>query len=249
MKKNLLWLSATFVLMLAFTSCQKENVQQNKNENGLMVRGNISANSSNGLSSTAPVTCGTTTTVNLIDNYPNQFYLTYGNISVSNDANNVYISLASLSAYNFAFTTIKLSIGDVAHLQTVVPFYDYLTGPPSADYTQNFVTPVTSYTFVIPRTSIKTSCFNIFIWAVETTPTKNDTKYVWAQSSTQITGNADSEYINYCLQACSTGKKGGDGDDHDKDKDHDDKDKGHGDKDKDKDHGDKDNDKDHHGND
>src|SRR5438309_1378458 len=112
MKKNLLWLSAAFVLILSFPSCQKENLSPNENQNALLsVRGKTSANTVDALASGTPTTCGTATTVNLVDNYPNQFYLTYGTLKVSNDANNVYITLTSLSAYNFAFTSIKLSVG------------------------------------------------------------------------------------------------------------------------------------------
>ncbi|HEY0579641.1 MAG TPA: hypothetical protein VGC75_02940, partial [Candidatus Nitrosocosmicus sp.] len=156
----------------------------------------------------------------------------------------MYITLTSLTQYNFAFTKIQLTIGDLAHLTTMVPYFDYPLGPPTADYVQNFTNPVTTYTFTIPRTSIKTTCFNIYLWAREATPNNTDFKFVWVQSTTKVTSNQDSQYMNYCLQACTiNGGNGGDCDDHgkgkDKDKD-DDHDKGH---DKDKDHGDNDHDK------
>lgn len=240
MKKNLHWLTATLMVLFILCSCQKENLQSDASQsNKLNVKGSVT-NKLDALSLAAPTTCGTTTTVNLVDNYPNQYYLTYGTLSVSNDANNVYITLNSLSQYNFAFTKIQLTVGDLAHLTAMVPYFDYPLGPPTSDYVQNFSVPVTTYTFTIPRTSINTSCFNVYIWAREATPNNSDFKFVWAQSSTSVTNNPDSEYINYCLQTCSIGGgKGGDHDDHDKgDKDHDkgDKDHGHGD-DKDKDHG------------
>jgi hypothetical protein len=232
------------------SSCQKENLHSDASQS-LKLKVKAATNKLDAFASTAPGTCGTPTTVNLVDNYPNQYYLTYGTLVVSNDANNVYITLNSLSQYNFSFTKIQLTIGDLAHLTSMVPYFDYPLGPPTSDYVQNFTIPVTTYTFTIPRSSISASCFNVYIWAREATPNNSDFKFVWAQSTTTVTANQDSQYINYCLQAC-TGGKGGDGDDHgkgkDKDDDHDKGDKGHdkGDHDKgDKDHDHGDNDKDH----
>ena len=243
MKKNLQWFTAIIMALSILSSCQKENLRSDaSSSNKLNVKGSLS-NKLDAFSSTAPATCGTATTVNLVDNYPNQYYLTYGTLSVSNDANNVYVTLSSLSQYNFSFTKIQLTIGDLAHLTTMVPYFDYPLGPPTSDYVQNFSIPVTTYTFTIPRSSITTSCFNVYIWAREATPNNSDFKFVWAQSTTAVTANPDSQYIKYCLQACSIGGgKGGDGDDHhgkgkDKDDDHNKGDKNHDHEDKDKDHG------------
>jgi hypothetical protein len=249
MKKNVLWLYALMVASIIICSCQKENLTSYQTKNNLLTaKGKISGNDVNSLSSTGatqPVTCGTPLQVNLVDNYPDQFYMTYGNITVSNDASNVYITLTSLTQYNFAFKKIMLTLGDLAHMQAMVPYYDYPVGPPTADYVQDFTTAVNTYTFTIPRTSLQSSCFNIFVWALEVKSDNSDFHDVWVSSTTRTTGNPNSSYINYCIQACTIGGtpgggKGGDGDDDDHN--HHGKKKGH---DKD-DHDKGDHDRDHH---
>jgi len=216
MKKNLLRLTAIIMALSVLSSCQKENLQADSSQSNKLNSKGTSVNRLDALSSTATSTCGIPTTVNLVDNYPNQYYLTYGTLSVSNDANNVYITLNSLSQYNFSFTKIQLTIGDLAHLTAMVPYFDYPLGPPTSDYVQNFSVPVTTYTFTIPRSSITTSCFNVYVWAREATPNNSDFKFVWAQSTTSVTYNPDSEYINYCLQTCNPGNgNGGNSNDHD----------------------------------
>lgn len=204
MRKNSLWLSAIALSMLLITSCQKEGVLTEKQEIAFTQKNKLNSLSGlSGQSTNEPIPCGTALQVNLVDYYPTQYYQTYGTIKVANDANNVYVTLNSLTQYGFNFSAIKLTVGDLAHLQDFVPYYDYNQGPPNADYTQNFATPIGSYTFTIPKSSIAGDCFNVFVWAYEVKSDGTDSRYVWVQSDIKTTSNANSSYINYCLQTCT----------------------------------------------
>jgi len=205
MKKASLWFSAIVLAMAVFTSCQKESALTKEQNMTLTNKNQLNSISGlSGQSNSELIPCGTPLQVNLVDYYPTQYYQTYGTVKVANDATNVYVTLNSLTQYDFNFSTIKLTVGDLAHLQDFVPYYDYNQGPAKADYTQSFATPVGSYTFVIPKSSISGDCFNVFIWAYEVKADGTDSRYVWVQSDTKTVPNPNSSYINYCLQNCVT---------------------------------------------
>ncbi|MFL5788074.1 MAG: hypothetical protein ACJ748_08475 [Flavisolibacter sp.] len=230
--KRFLPLITAFALAVLFYSCQKDPFTPKLNEKLKEKLKKIIDFKKD--STKIPITCGTNVQFNLIDYYPNQFYMTYGNMQVKNDANNVYITLNSLIQYSFYFAEIKMSIGNLQHLQSMVPYYDYTVGPPTADSSQSFTTAVNSYTFTVPRSSIVDTCFNIFIWALEVKSDKSDFHYVWLQSNTKTVLNPNSTYINYCNQNCSI--KHGDDEDDDDDNDNDNDNHQHGHDDHEHDH-------------
>jgi len=187
-------LTGLLFLSLAF-SCQKDISRENE-----QTRRNSSKSSST-TSTTASVIslCGTPQVQDLGNSLGN-----FASVTVSNDANNVYLNFSAGSGYQLQ----KASglIGDYAHLQSVLNFdADPTVGPNPPDFVQNFSPEVASYQFTIPRANLS-SCFLINAFAVvvkrDVSGAIIDIQYVWVIASNNITSYPFSTYFEYCLQDC-----------------------------------------------
>jgi hypothetical protein len=152
--------------------------------------------------------CGQYVQFNMVDYYPNAYYGTYANVNIGNDADNVYIVLNSLNGFDF--TKLKVVIGDLTHLQTILgPYTDPPTaqvGPANPDYSQTFASPgVATYTFTIPRSSLNSDCFYVYAWAFGekwANGNLSDWRSSWLSSTTKINSDVATSYVQYCLQNC-----------------------------------------------
>lgn len=152
--------------------------------------------------------CGEYVQFNMVDYYPNAYYGTYATVNIGNDANNVYVVLNSLNGFDF--TKLKLVIGDLAHLQTILgPYTDppmAQVGPANPDYSQTFASPgVATYTFTVPRSSLTGNCFYVYVWAYGekwVNGNLSDSRSSWLSSTTKINSDNATSYVQYCLQDC-----------------------------------------------
>ena len=194
MKRFFYSLTGLLFLSLAF-SCQKDVSRENQ-----QTRRNSSGSSSTNSATAAVISlCGTPQVQDLGNSLGN-----FASLTVSNDANNVYLNFTAVSGYQLQ----KASglIGDYAHLQNILSFSpDATVGPNPPDFVQNFSPTVTSYQFTIPTTNLS-SCFLINAFAAvvkkDNTGAIIDIQYVWVIASNEITSYPFSGYFQYCLQDC-----------------------------------------------
>ena len=134
--KSKLRLTALCLGIASMVGCKKEF-----SENSLSSEQSITATSSSSeLLQLQPV-CGQLVQLKMVDYYPTSYYMEYATVSVGNDADNIYITFNSLNGFDF--TKLKLVLGDLAHLQTILGQYTEpptaQVGPANPDYSITFM--------------------------------------------------------------------------------------------------------------
>src|SRR5688572_28467153 len=121
--KSKLRLTALCLGIASMVGCKKEF-----SENSVLSEQSIPATSSTSSSEILQLqpVCGQLVQLKMVDYYPTSYYMQYATVSVGNDAENVYITFNSLNGFDF--TKLKLVLGDLAHLQTILGQY---TEPPT----------------------------------------------------------------------------------------------------------------------
>lgn len=188
--------SLTGLLFLCVSfSCQKdisrENQQTRRNSSG--------TSTTNSTTASVISLCGSPQVQDLGNSLGN-----FASVTVSNDANNVYLNFSGVSGY--LLQKASGLIGDYAHLQNVLSYSpDPTVGPATPDFVQNFSPQVASYQFTIPKTNLG-NCFLINAFAAvvkkDNTGAIIDIQYVWVIASNEITSYPFSGYFQYCLQDC-----------------------------------------------
>jgi hypothetical protein len=152
--------------------------------------------------------CGQYVQLKMVDYYPTSYYMQYATVSVGNDAENIFITFNSLNGFDF--TKLKLVLGDLAHLQTILgPYTEPPTaqvGPANPDYSMTFQTPVPTHTFTIPRSAVTGNCFYLYAWAFGEKYNGtylSDWRSSWLSSTTKINSDNATSYTEYCLQDCA----------------------------------------------
>lgn len=202
--KKHLWLIAATVVF-SFIGCKKGTITEKTSLDGAST---VDQSLTTGITAQEAPVCGEYVQFNLVDYYPNAYYGTYGTVRIGNDANNLYIVFNSLNGFDF--TKLKLVIGDLTHMQTILgPYTDppiAQVGPNNPDYSQTFSSPgVSNYTFTIPRSSLTGNCFYVYAWAYGEKWVNgylSDWRSSWLSSATKINSDNATSYIQYCLQDC-----------------------------------------------
>src|SRR5687767_1446967 len=160
--KSKLRLTALCLGIATIVGCKKEISEKNV----ISEQTTATTSASSEILQLQPV-CGQLVQLKMVDYYPTSYYMQYATVSVGNDAENVYITFNSLNGFDF--TKLKLVLGDLAHLQTILGQYTEpptaQVGPANPDYSITFPTPVPTHTFTIPRSSINGACFYLYAWA------------------------------------------------------------------------------------
>jgi len=179
------------VTMTAFLGCSKTDLTSPK-------QGSISSRQS----SNSEQVCGEPESHDLID----KSKVVQGNISVSNDATNVYVTI-NVTAADFKLLKAALIIGSEQHVKDgVTTGWPQLgPGPLNPDYSQTFPKPgVTSYTFTVPLSSLD-NCFDIAVYGKLTKKDaygKTISDVIFLKSDPQLIKKCWQTYQQYCEQEC-----------------------------------------------
>ncbi len=185
------------LLIIAGFSCRKESSNLNF-ENQTSTNGTQSRLGEN------VIPCGTPLTV-LLDEFNTDDPNTWGEVTVSNDAVNIYVTFSTDAP--FKLHNMKVVIGDFEHLQTVLSVsYDHLVGPEVPDYEFQSAAGLSEYTFAIPRAQYPT-CNLINVWAYieERSIFGNvlNSGSIWASPGYQtVQSHPMTSYFEYCTQEC-----------------------------------------------
>ena len=183
MKKAAFGLSAIILLAVLFTACKKDKDKSSG--------GNVPAKRG-------------TVSYYMTDYYPDSFYHNYANLTISSDSANFYVKLDGIN--EFKLKKIKLLIGTFDHINEVIgpyttpPLSD--VGPRSSDYSKEYATnPPDTYTFTIPRSSIKGNNFYVYAWAYveryHADGSLSDWHGSWPRTEQKINPDAATSYIRY----------------------------------------------------
>jgi hypothetical protein len=179
------------VTLTAFLGCSKTDLTSPK-------QGSISSRQS----SNSEQVCGEPESHDLID----KSKVVQGNISVSNDATNVYVTI-NVTAADFKLLKAALIIGSEQHVKDgVTTGWPQLgPGPLNPDYSQTFPKPgVTSYTFTVPLSSLD-NCFDIAVYGKLTKKDaygKTISDVIFLKSDPQLIKKCWQTYQQYCEQEC-----------------------------------------------
>jgi len=178
------------VTLTTFLGCSKTDLTSPN-------QGSISSRQSSNIGQV----CGEPQSHDLID----KSKVVQGNISVSNDATNVYVTI-NVTAADFKLVKAALIIGTQQHVQDgVTTGWPKLgPGPLNPDFSQTFKPGVTSYTFVVPLSSLD-NCFDIAVWGKLTKKDaygKTISDVIFLKSEPQLTIKCWQTYVQYCEQEC-----------------------------------------------
>jgi hypothetical protein len=134
-------------------------------------------------------------------------YATYGEVTVWNDDNFMYVKFTAAPGY--LLKRASGIYGTYAHLQTVLgDDWDPTTGPTPPDFTQSLAPEVQSYTFNIPHDDafLSDDCIwlNVHAVIVQKDGSGNviATKYLWAEADDYVTSASTSRSFRYCRMSC-----------------------------------------------
>jgi hypothetical protein len=148
--------------------------------------------------------CGEPVVYNLID----ESKAVVGTLSISNDENNVTITITPTSS-DFKIAKAALVLGTLQHVTAATNLSAWPKlgqGPNPADVAQSFKPEESSHTFTIPAANYD-DCFFVSAFAkfVKRDPTTHevvDATLAFLQSETKTSCKCWSTYIEYCKQDC-----------------------------------------------
>jgi hypothetical protein len=149
--------------------------------------------------------CGEPFVYDLIDH---QSLTVVGKLSISNDENNVLITITPTNP-DFKISKAALVIGSLAHVTAatdLTAWPKFNQGPNPADFTQSFKPQVSSYTFTIASANYD-DCFFVnacakFVKRDAITHKVIDASSAILQSETKTSKKCWSAYVEYCKQNC-----------------------------------------------